>query len=83
LERKITVYTKTNCIQCTMTKNELTKHGLTYKEINVEEQPTALEELIDRNLRSMPVVLVDDNWDEAFGGFQPDRLERFKEVVEW
>ena len=49
----------------------------------MEEQPTALEELIDRNLRSMPVVLVDDNWDEAFGGFQPDRLERFKEVVEW
>lgn len=71
----ITVYTKNNCIQCVMTKNELTRYGLTYKEINVEEQPSAMEELIERNLRSMPVVLVDDNWDSAFGGFQPDRLE--------
>ena len=72
---RVTVYTKSNCIQCIMTKQELTKHGLTYKEINVEEQPTAMEELFERNLRSMPVVVVDGNWDEAFGGFQPDRLE--------
>ena len=71
----ITVYTKSNCIQCIMTKKELTKHGLTYKEINIEEQPTAMEELFERNLRSMPVVVVDGDWDEAFGGFQPDRLE--------
>lgn len=75
----ITVYTKNNCIQCVMTKNELTNLGLTYKEINVEEQPTAVEELIERNLRSMPVVVVDDNWDGAFGGFQPERLERLVE----
>lgn len=78
----ITVYTKNNCVQCLMTKKELSKHGITYKEINVDEQPTAMEELIERNQRSMPVVLVDENWDEAFGGFQPDRLEKFKEVVE-
>ena len=72
---RVIVYTKNNCIQCIMTKQELTKHGITYKEINVEEQPTAMEELIERNLRSMPVVVVDGNWDNAFGGFQPDRLE--------
>lgn len=75
MEREITLYTKNNCIQCVMTKKRLTNLGLTYKEINVEGQPTAMEELIERNLRSMPVVLVDDNWDGAFGGFQPDRLE--------
>lgn len=75
MEREITVYTKNNCIQCVMTKKELTKRGLTYKEINIEEQPTATEELIERNLRSMPVVVVDGNWSGAFGGFQPDRLE--------
>lgn len=82
LERKITVYTKNNCIQCIMTKQELTRHGLTYKEINVDEQPAALEELIERNLRSMPVVVVDGNWNNAFGGFQPDRLAELKEVAE-
>ena len=72
---RVIVYTKHNCIQCIMTKQELTRHGLTYKEINVDEQPTAMEELIERNLRSMPVVVVDGNWAKAFGGFQPDRLE--------
>lgn len=75
LGTKVTVYTKHNCIQCIMTKQQLTKKGVTYKEINVEEQPTALAELYEHNLRSMPVVLVDDNWDEAYGGFQPDKLE--------
>ena len=78
----ITVYTKNNCIQCVMTKQELTKHGITYKEINVEEQPTAMEELIERNLRSMPVVEVDGDWAKAFGGFQPDKLEKLLEVSE-
>ena len=72
---RVIVYTKNNCIQCIMTKQELTKHGVTFKEINVEERPSAMDELIERNLRSMPVVVVDGDWGKAFGGFQPDRLE--------
>ena len=76
---RVVVYTKNSCIQCVMTKQELTKHGVTYKEINVEEQPSAMAELYEHNLRSMPVVVVDGDWDNAFGGFQPDRLEELAE----
>ena len=76
LEREITVYTKHGCGPCLITKKFLTEHDIPFKEINVSEQPSGLVELQERGIKSVPLVVVDGNWDDAFGGFQPDRLER-------
>src|SRR5699024_4471550 len=75
LDREITVYTKQGCGPCLITKKFLTEHGIPFKEINVSEQPSGLVELQERGIKSVPVVLVGDNWDEAVVGFQQDRLE--------
>lgn len=75
MEREVTLYTKHGCGPCLITKKFLTEHDIPFKEINVSEQPSGLVELQERGIKSVPVVLVGDNWNEAFVGFQPDRLE--------
>ena len=48
----ITVYTKNNCMPCKMTKRKLQELGVTYKEINVDENLEALEFLMEYGFRS-------------------------------
>lgn len=72
----INIYTKNNCMQCKMTKNWLRDKGLTYHEINVDDDLSALEYLISVDLRTLPVVFKDD--EVIAMGFQPHKL---KELV--
>ena len=39
----VTVYSKTKCVQCEMTKEFLKQHNVEFEEINVEENEEALE----------------------------------------
>lgn len=70
----ITVYTKNNCASCSFTKRKLQELGVNYKEINVDEDLTALEYLMECGLRSLPVVFKDDE-PIVTGGFAPNILE--------
>lgn len=70
----ITVYTKTNCFPCKMTKRKLQELGVNYKEINVDEDLNALEYLMECGLRSLPVVFKDDEL-LISGRFAPNLLE--------
>lgn len=70
----ITVYTKNNCMPCKMTKRKLHELGVNYKEINVDEDLTALEYLMECGLRSLPVVFKDDE-PVVIGGYAPNILE--------
>ena len=72
----INIYTKNNCMPCKMTKNWLRNHGLTYNEINVDENLAAIEYLISINCRTMPVVFKDDEL--VAMGFQPQNLNQLK-----
>lgn len=56
-----------------MTKNWLRNHDLTYHEINVDEDLSALEYLISINCRTMPAVFKDDELIAM--GFQPQNLK--------
>lgn len=69
----INIYTKNNCMPCKMTKNWLRNHDLTYHEINVDEDLSALEYLISINCRTMPAVFKDDELIAM--GFQPQNLK--------
>ncbi|MYM20480.1 NrdH-redoxin [Brevibacterium sp. 5221] len=74
----ITVYGKTTCPQCDMTKRVLDREGVSYREVNIEENADALEWIIDDlGFAQAPVVVVGDDTDsddfDAWSGFRPDR----------
>ena len=69
-----TVYTKNNCMPCKMTKRKLQELGVNYQEINVDEDLSALEYLMECGFRSLPVVFKDDE-PMVTGGFAPNILE--------
>lgn len=70
----ITVYTKTNCFPCKMTKRKLQELGVNYHEINLDENLSALEYLMECGMRSLPVVFKDDE-PVVIGGYAPNILE--------
>ncbi|WWT35069.1 glutaredoxin [Enterococcus phage vB_Efa_ZAT1] len=70
----LTVYTKNNCASCTFTKRKLQELGVNYQEINVDEDLSALEYLMECGFRSLPVVFKDDE-PVVIGGYAPNILE--------
>ena len=74
----VTVYTKNNCPQCKITKRKLISMGITYHEHNVDEDPKALEYLIERGLRSLPVVVTED---DTWTGLRMDKLNNLQKKM--
>ena len=74
---KLTVYSKTDCMQCNFTKKWLTEHGIEYEEINVEEDEAGLNYIKDElGYQAVPVVVTPtENW----YGFRPDKLAELVE----
>ena len=70
----LTVYSKPNCIQCEMTKIWLNQNKIPYDTVDVIEHPEALEEISSLGFKSMPVVTLDENFDNAWVGYNLDRL---------
>ncbi|MDP9886025.1 glutaredoxin-like protein NrdH [Sinomonas atrocyanea] len=69
----ITLYSKPACVQCTMTKKALDKAGLAYQEVDLTQNPAALEYVTEELGYSMaPVVVVDDH--SHWAGFQPQKI---------
>jgi len=68
----VILYTKENCVQCSMTKRMMDKLGLEYETINISDYPEELDKLISLGYRAAPVVITDDG--ESFAGFQPDKI---------
>ncbi|WP_050053366.1 glutaredoxin domain-containing protein [Pseudarthrobacter siccitolerans] len=70
---EITVYTRTICGPCFMTKKKLKKHGLAFTELNVEENEDAAQFLRDAGYTEAPVVMTSDG--REWTGFRPDLIE--------
>ncbi len=68
----VTVYTKSNCVQCDMTKKQLDKHGIDYSEVNLEENLDKLEAFKTRGLLAAPIVTTDIN---EWSGFRLDKID--------
>lgn len=78
----LTVYSKPNCIQCEMTKMWLTQNKIPFETVDTESNPEALELLSHYGWQTLPVVVIDDefdNPDKAWSGFQIDKLESLME----
>ena len=70
----ITVYSSKDCMPCKFTKKFLTEHNIPFKNVDVDEEPEALETLKQHGLCGLPVVTMNQSFDFAFCGFQPDKL---------
>ena len=78
----LTVYSKPKCMQCEMTKMWLTQNKIPFETIDIVSNPEAFELLKHYGYSSLPVVVIDDefdNPDKAWSGFQIDKLERLIE----
>ena len=73
------VYSKPNCIQCEMTKIWLDQNKIQYESVNVYDHPEKLEEIKLNGFQQLPVVTLDEYFDNAWSGYNLDRLEELKE----
>ena len=75
----ITVFSRPNCIQCEMTKMWLTQNKIPFESVDVSEHPEKLEEIKLNGFQQLPVVALDEYFENAWSGFNIDRLEELKE----
>lgn len=72
---KITVWTKSHCSQCTMTKNLLKRRGLEYEEADLETSPEQLQKFKDAGLLQAPIVVLGQDG-RSWAGFRPDLIDQ-------
>ncbi|MET3172905.1 UNVERIFIED_ORG: glutaredoxin [Arthrobacter sp. UYCu721] len=80
----VTVFSKNDCSRCDATEAKFIKAGVPFREINVEEDTepraefgnkTALEHVVERYGRTMPVVVVENGvWDDHWSSLRPDKV---------
>lgn len=75
----VTVYTRSGppkCVACAMTTRHLTKRGIPFAEVDVDDDPGTRLALDYLGLSSLPVVVVATALGEqVFAGYRPDRLD--------
>ena len=69
---QISVYTTSNCVQCDMTKRTMTKYGIRYDEIALEQHPELIEKFKELGLMSAPIVITDS---KKWSGFRLDKIK--------
>ena len=77
----IAVYTKTDCGECENVKRWLKWADIPYQEIS-GEVPETLAELKKYGFQGFPVVAIEGNLDDAFSGFNYERLKEIKEAYD-
>mgnify|MGYP001638388895 CR=1 FL=1 len=74
IQKKVTIYSKDNCMQCKFTKQWLEDEGLTYTEVRADLDDKALEYVKEElGFNSLPVIVIEG--EVPFHGFRLDRLE--------
>lgn len=63
---------KDNCVQCTATKRALDNKGIAYKEVNMSQDPAALDRAKELGFLQAPVVIPPTG--APWSGFDPDKI---------
>jgi glutaredoxin-like protein NrdH len=69
---EITVWTKSNCVQCDMTKKTMTRLGIEFKEMSLEEHPLVLSTFKSQGFLGAPIVTTDT---KTWSGFRLDKIK--------
>lgn len=66
----VTIYTKPGCPYCAATKTDFQSRGVPFKEVNVQADQNALQEMLKINggRRSVPTIVEDGKATVGFGG---------------
>lgn len=67
----VTVFTKSSCHPCRLTKRALETRGVKFVEKRVDEDPEALAEIKELGYLQVPVVVTPDG---HWAGLNPDRI---------
>ena len=68
----VTVYTLPACVQCDSTKRMLQRNQIDYEEVDMSQDPVALEMVKTMGYTAAPVVVAgDDHW----SGFRMDCIQ--------
>lgn len=69
----IKLFSKNNCVQCKMAKRFLTDNQISFEEINLDQEPTAINWLKEQGFQSVPVITSEAR---TIVGFRPDQLRQ-------
>lgn len=69
----VTVYTKPDCVQCRFTIQSLKSKNIHHEVIDVTQDDTAFDHVIELGYRQMPVV---ESQTGHWAGFQPEMLKQ-------
>jgi len=70
--KEIIMYTSDTCPHCRTAKNFLVEKGYHFKERNINKDPVARQELMNRNIMSVPTFIIGG---ESVIGFDKPRIE--------
>lgn len=71
-QKKITVYTKPNCVQCNATYRSLDQLKIEYNVVDLTQDQEAMKLVLSLGHKSAPIVVTEtDNW----SGFRPDKIQ--------
>ena len=73
----IKLFSKNNCVQCKMAKRFLTDNQINFEEINLDQEPTAIDWLKEQGFQSVPVITSEAR---TIVGFRPDQLRQLAVV---
>lgn len=69
---KVTVFTSSTCPHCKTAKDYLKEKGVEFEERNVQNDPEARKELIQKGYMGVPVIVIGE---EEIQGFDKTRLD--------
>lgn len=72
---EVTVYSLPSCVQCDSTKRLLKSIDVDFEEVDMSEDPIALEMVKTLGYTSAPVVITGD---QHWSGFRMDRIKALK-----
>lgn len=75
----VTVYTKSNCVQCESTKRRLDKRGVRYTIVDLEKNPEILAQFIEQGHTSAPIVTTDT---KIWSGFRHDKIDNLADFID-
>lgn len=77
----IKVFSKSQCPYCDRAKQLLESKGVSYTEVNIENDPSARQKLIEQGLRSVPQIFKDDELiPGGYNGLAKQSDEFFEQV---
>lgn len=70
--KKVTIYTSNTCPHCKAAKNYLKENNIDFEEKNVDEDRSAIDYLVEKGHRGVPVINIDG---EDIVGFNKEAVD--------